>query len=67
METNRSGNLDKSARWRVVIFKKARAQDLFANGNAASARGSPTAGQGAYFVNGAYSRAGVIAKRLGGE
>jgi hypothetical protein len=45
METNRAGNLDESARWRVVIFKKARAQNFFVDGESASARDNPAAWQ----------------------
>jgi hypothetical protein len=62
METIRAGNLDESARRRVVIFKKARAQNIFADGEAASARDNPATEQTSYLSDAAYSRSRLTAE-----
>jgi hypothetical protein len=62
METNRAGNLDKKARWRVVISKEARAQNIFANGEAASTRDNPATEQTSYPSDAAYSRSRLTAE-----
>ena len=56
METIRAGNLDESTRWRIVNFKKARAQNIRAHGEAASARDNPATEQTSYPSDAAYSR-----------
>ncbi len=62
METNRAGNLDQSARGRAVLREKARAQNIFAHDEAASARDNPATEQTSYPTDAAPSRSRLTAE-----
>jgi hypothetical protein len=62
METNRAGNLDESARWQVVIFKKARAENTFVDGASASGRDNPATEQTSSPSDAARNRSGMTAE-----